>query len=444
MGDSISAPRDLLSVGQTARLLGVSIQTVRNYCERGELEAFRIGSGNHRRLSKGTVINYLHGGCLDAPRGNVLGYARCSTLRQKPDLLRQIERLKSYAKEKYKGAEFVLYSDNSSSMNWNRVGLNRLLREIMSGEHRGSSLLITHQDRLGRHCRPLLELICNQFEVNIIYTEQDDAASLMEELLQIVHLYSVKMYGKRSADRIRKQLEAKAIARGKELQAQGVASLAIAKILNDEGYKCENGKAITHTSVKNHIFGNKVVWKLATPNVKTSAEEFREAYIRRISKLYRTKFCDVYDFYCGWCRENGKPVLSTTRFSTILGKEFQRGYLDEKTAFVGLEVKGQHFHKRVQEHRTNHRPETNVERFERFLEGLGDYRGRHKEIHPLYHQFCEAEGIELVGEKELSNLLRAAKVRHVQGKGARIYIVEQIKANSNGTDSRLHHRGVPH
>lgn len=425
MADSTARPRDLLSVGQAANLLGVSIQTVRNYCERGELEVFRIGSGNHRRFSKGTVINYLHGGCLDSPTGKVLAYARTSSPSQKEDLRRQVQKLREYAKAKYADKELVLYQDNASSMNWNRPGLNKLLLEIMSGAHRGSTLCLSHYDRLGRHCRPILLLICEHFEVNVICTEQDDNASLetmmTEELLQIVHLYSIRMYARRSSSRTKKLPEAKALAKGQELKQQGVSSLEIARLLNEEGFKCENGCEITHTSVKNHIFGTRNL--VREPNIRTSAEEFIGAYARRVSKLYRTKFCDVYDFYCGWCKTNSKPVLSTTRFSTILGKEYPRGYVDQMTAFVGLEIKGEHFHKRVKEHGTNHQPESTAERFERFLEGLGNYRGRHKDIHPLYHAFCESEGIELVGEKELSNLLRAAKVKHVQGKGARIYIV---------------------
>lgn len=403
----------------------MSIQTVRNYCERGELEAFRIGSGNHRRFSKGAVVSYLHGGCLDAPTGKVLAYARTSSPSQKEDLKRQVLRLKEYGAKHYADKELMLYQDNASSMNWNRPGLNKLLVEIMSGAHRGSTLLISHCDRLGRHCRPLLELICRNFEVNILYTEQDDDASLetmmTEELLQIVHLYSIRMYSRRSSSRTKKLPEAKALARGKELKLQGVSSPKIARMLNEEGFKCENGCEITHTSVKNHIFGAKNI--IREPSIRTSAEDFIASCTRRVSRLYRTKFCDIYDYYSSWCKENGKPILSTTKFSTILGRSYSRGYVDQLTAFVGLEIRGQHLHKRVHEHRTNHAPETKVEFFERFLGGLGNYRGRHKDIHPLYNRFCEAEGAELVGEKELSNLLREAKVRHVQGKGARIYIV---------------------
>lgn len=427
MADSTAIPRDLLSVGQAARLLGVSIQTVRNYCERGELEVFRIGSGSHRRISKGEVINYLHGGCLDAPTGKILGYARTSSAKQKEDLVRQIERLKTYAEGKYKGAEFVLFQDNASSMNWNRAGLNKLLCEVMAGQHKGATLLITHQDRLGRHCRPLLELICKQFEINILYTEQDDEASLeammTEELLQIVHLYSIRMYGRRSADRTKLVPEAKAVIRGKELKAMGASRDLILTTLKSEGFKCENGKEITRNSVSKYIFNPKTALKIQTIALETSGEEFKRAFARRVSKLHRTPFREVYDFYRRWCRENNKVVLSSTIFSRIMARDYERKFYGPMTAYVGLEIKGAHLHKMVRRRQTNHTPETKSELFERFIESLGNYRGRRDDIHPLYNAFCEKEGMELVGQKEIDKLLRQARVRHVQGRGSRIYIV---------------------
>ena len=427
MADSTAIPRDLLSVGAAARLLGVSIQTVRNYCERGELEVFRIGSGSHRRISKGEVINYLHGGCLDAPTGKILGYARTSSAKQKEDLVRQIERLKTYAGEKYKGADFVLFQDNASSMNWNRVGLNRLLCEVMAGQHRGATLLITHQDRLGRHCRPILELICKHFEVNILYTEQDDEASLetmmTEELLQIVHLYSVRMYSRRKNNRTKLVPEAKAIIRGKELRGLGMNRDLILETLLAEGFKCENGKEITRASVVKYIYDSSAVFKIQTVAVETSWDEFKRLFARRVSKLHRTPFREVYDFYRRWCRDNNKVVLSSIRFSQVMGRDYPRGYTETMRAYVGLEIKGAHLHKMVRRRQTNHTPETKSEFFERFIESLGDYRGRRDDIHPLYNSFCEKEGVELVGQKEIDKLLRQAKVRHVQGRGARIYII---------------------
>jgi excisionase family DNA binding protein len=46
-----------LSVGETARRLDVSPDTVRNYCERGWLDCIR-GRGNHRRISLRSVESF--------------------------------------------------------------------------------------------------------------------------------------------------------------------------------------------------------------------------------------------------------------------------------------------------------------------------------------------------------------------------------------------------
>ena len=46
-----------LSVGETARRLNVSPDTIRNYCERGWLDCIR-GRGNHRRISLRSIESF--------------------------------------------------------------------------------------------------------------------------------------------------------------------------------------------------------------------------------------------------------------------------------------------------------------------------------------------------------------------------------------------------
>ena len=51
------AKRSTLSVGETARRLDVSPDTVRNYCERGWLHCIRV-RGNHRRISLQSIESF--------------------------------------------------------------------------------------------------------------------------------------------------------------------------------------------------------------------------------------------------------------------------------------------------------------------------------------------------------------------------------------------------
>jgi excisionase family DNA binding protein len=50
----------LLSSGQAARLLGISSQTIRVWCEQGVIKPYAITSGGHRRFRLADIYGLLH------------------------------------------------------------------------------------------------------------------------------------------------------------------------------------------------------------------------------------------------------------------------------------------------------------------------------------------------------------------------------------------------
>lgn len=127
-------------------------------------------------------------------------YARVSTTKQKQDLENQIEAIKIFAlgRGKIINTDFI-FSDIGSGMNENRKGLNELLQNIK--DEKISEVYISHKDRLTRFGFGYLENICNMFGTKIIsinYTEEKTfQEELTEDLIAIIHHFSMKFYGNR-------------------------------------------------------------------------------------------------------------------------------------------------------------------------------------------------------------------------------------------------------
>ena len=131
---------------------------------------------------------------------SVAVYARVSTTKQKQDLNNQIKFLKQYSLAKGMNPVYV-FSDIASGMNENRNGLNELIDKIIEGKI--SKVIISHKDRLSRFGYGYLENLFNRFgaEIETVNLEDDKEKSfqdeLTEDLISIIHHFSMKFYGNR-------------------------------------------------------------------------------------------------------------------------------------------------------------------------------------------------------------------------------------------------------
>ena len=125
-------------------------------------------------------------------------YARVSTLKQKDDLENQIKFLRQYLVSKGLNPEYV-YSDIASGMNEDRKGLNEMMSDIISGKI--SKVVISHKDRLTRFGFGYLKTIFSRYNTEIEIVNLEDEKSfqdeLSEDLIAIIHHFSMKFYGKR-------------------------------------------------------------------------------------------------------------------------------------------------------------------------------------------------------------------------------------------------------
>ena len=124
-------------------------------------------------------------------------YGRVSTSKQKQDLSNQIDVLKKYVISN--GSNPKVFSDIGSGMNEKRPGLISLMNEIT--QNKISKVVISHKDRLTRFGFEYLETIFKMYntEIEIINLEDDKSfqEELTEDLIAIIHHFSMKFYGKR-------------------------------------------------------------------------------------------------------------------------------------------------------------------------------------------------------------------------------------------------------
>ena len=127
-------------------------------------------------------------------------YVRVSTSGQKEDLNNQIEVIKNYMLNNGIKPDNI-YSDIASGMNENRKQFNNLLEQIFKREI--NTVYITFKDRLSRFGFNQFKQIFNYFGTNIVILDEQEETNktyqqeLMEDLLAIIHTYSMKLYTNR-------------------------------------------------------------------------------------------------------------------------------------------------------------------------------------------------------------------------------------------------------
>lgn len=130
-------------------------------------------------------------------RKNVI-YARVSNTKQKDDLNKQIQTLRNYCVNNGFKIEEV-YQEIASGMNENRKQFNKLLDEIINGNIK--TIFISYKDRLSRFGFTYFERLFEKYGCKIECLGSTDEKTyeqeLTEDLISIIHHFSMKMYSNR-------------------------------------------------------------------------------------------------------------------------------------------------------------------------------------------------------------------------------------------------------
>jgi putative resolvase len=341
-GHSAPSSTDLISTGEVVRLLGIHPNTVRLWCETGQLTAYRLGSG-HRRFSRAEVRALAYGEESEVEKKDVvILYGRCSTAKQRADLERQMCRLRTYASENYQGHEVIEFQDLGSGMNLARKNLVLLLSRILRGDYDGATLIVEHKDRLARWAADLIELICKHHSLEVVYVEQQECSDeemLANDLLSIIHIFSCRSYSRRSSASQAANLPADIIFRAKELLDAGMSVKNAVARLNKEGFR-NDGKPLTYGLIYKYVYLAQGKLEKVLPKRANSAEEYFSSFVTAGPAHLRVPQKAIYIHYAKWCRANNKLVVSKRRFFAPFRKSFELRQEFEQFCFCGLKVKG--------------------------------------------------------------------------------------------------------
>jgi len=186
----------LITISKAAKLLGVSISTLRRWEKEGKLSSENRHTGGHRRYDPTKLQPET---CrLSSDCRKTIAYARVNSRDQKKDLERQKELLELYCASQ--GWTYEIMSDLGSGMNYYKKGLTRLLNDMLAGKI--NRLVITHKDRLLRFGAELVFAICEAKEVEFVILNKGEEGKFEEELakdvLEIITVFSARLYGSRS------------------------------------------------------------------------------------------------------------------------------------------------------------------------------------------------------------------------------------------------------
>ena len=185
------------SIGQFSKLIGKTNQTLRNWDKDGILKPHHVSESGYRYYSQEQLNHFL--GLKQEVQLNkkTIGYCRVSSHKQKDDLERQIDNVKTYMYAK--GYSFEIISDIGSGINYNKKGLNQLVDMVTNSEV--DKIVVLYKDRLIRFGFELIENICNKYGTTIEIidnTEKTEEQELVEDMIQIVTVFSARLQGKRA------------------------------------------------------------------------------------------------------------------------------------------------------------------------------------------------------------------------------------------------------
>ncbi|MEG2289654.1 MAG: IS607 family transposase [Clostridium sp.] len=185
------------SIGEFSKLIGKTTQTLRNWDKENVLKPHHIANSGYRYYSQEQLNHFLGLKPEIQLNKKTIGYCRVSSHKQKDDLERQIENVKTYMFAK--GYSFEIITDIGSGINYNKKGLNQLIDMITNSEV--DKIVVLYKDRLIRFGYELIENLCNKYGTTIEIidnTERTGEQELVEDMIQIVTVFSARLKGKRS------------------------------------------------------------------------------------------------------------------------------------------------------------------------------------------------------------------------------------------------------
>jgi len=195
-----------MKAGEVLKLLRITNPTLYKWCDKGIINRRKLPSGAYD-YNEEDVYKVLN---KDVRRKTYI-YARVSTGGQKKTLESQIEMLKNWS---FSGGYRIdgIFADVASGISFEkRKEFFEMLDEII--DHRVEKVIIAYKDRLSRVAFDLFYHLFNQFGTEIIVVSEVgnkklDSEEIFEEIISMLHCYSMKLYSKRRNKKLEVGLDA--------------------------------------------------------------------------------------------------------------------------------------------------------------------------------------------------------------------------------------------
>lgn len=190
---------------EVLKLLKISQPTLGKYVKAGYIKCEILPTGR-RIYDEESVYEFLN---KNVPRQNYI-YGRVSTYSQKNSLDNQIDTLLSYCMMNGIKVNGV-FKDIASGLSFeNRKEFFKLLDDVL--DHKVAKVVITYKDRLSRVGFELFEHLFKKFGTEIVVasqigSEKLDSEEIFDDIVSLLHCYSMKMYSKRRVAKIKEALE---------------------------------------------------------------------------------------------------------------------------------------------------------------------------------------------------------------------------------------------
>lgn len=188
-----------MKASEVMKTLRISRSTLLNYKNAGKIRVTHLHNG-HYDYNNDDVYQLLNG---DQQRMNII-YSRVSTHKQKNDLQNQESLLKQFCLNQGLTINRS-YKDIASGISFeDRKEFFELLDLIL--DYKVDKVIITHKDRLSRVGFDLFKTLFDKFGTEIVViseigNEKLDSEEVFEEIVSLLHCYSMKMYSKRNQNK---------------------------------------------------------------------------------------------------------------------------------------------------------------------------------------------------------------------------------------------------
>lgn len=197
---------------EVLQVLQISRPTLARYVKDGKLKVTLKGNGQYD-YDVDSVYRMLN---KNIERKTYI-YARVSTTKQKKDLENQVRLLTNFC---FQNGYVIngVFQDIASGISFKkREQFFELLDEVLAG--RVKRVVITYKDRISRVGFELFTYLFKKFGCEIIVIseigfEKLDSEEIFEELVSLLHCYSMKPYSNRKMRKIKEILEDDVSAKG--------------------------------------------------------------------------------------------------------------------------------------------------------------------------------------------------------------------------------------